>query len=201
VGWCHLLLVRVPHSQVFEGLLADRGGLLGQFGPPGGIGTARLDLQVPVGDLDLSAGPVGLLAPACPGRADAIVAIQGGFYGLGVMAPHGLAGGRRRWFADALDEIEWGVGHHLVDALRAGVVEGGVELSEAGRELLAPRGAVVDRLLSLLLVGGDGCEPVPEVAFGLPGLVQALLVVGNARLGGVDGVAVVAAPVAPAGFF
>jgi hypothetical protein len=55
-------------------------------------------------------------------------------------------------------------------------------------------------LVSPLLVVGDGGEPVPEVAFCIPGHFQTLLVVGGPALGGGDGVAVVAAPVAPACF-
>ena len=46
-------------------------------------------------------------------------------------------------------------------------MEGGVELSEAGREFLTPRGAVRDRFATFLLMGRDASEVIPEVAFGL----------------------------------
>ncbi len=58
----------------------------------------------------------------------------------------------------------------------------------ADLELPAPRGAVVDRLLSLLLVIGDVSEVIPEIVFGIPGLVQALFAAGDPSLGGGDGV-------------
>jgi hypothetical protein len=43
------------------------------------------------------------------------------------------------------------VGRERVDPLRAGVVEGGLELHQGGLELLAFLGAVLDRLLTFLL--------------------------------------------------
>ena len=81
MGWSHFLLVSVPYSLVFEGLLPDRGGLLSELGPLRGVDAARLDLQESVGDFDLAACPVGLLAPSCPGRPDAVVAVEGSFDG------------------------------------------------------------------------------------------------------------------------
>ena len=87
-----------------------------------------------------------------------------------------------------------------MDPLRTGVVEGGVKLSEAGRECLTSRGPVRDRLPTFMLIGRNASEMSPEVAFGPPGLLQALFVVGDPALGGVDGVVVVASPATPARF-
>jgi hypothetical protein len=81
VDWRDCLLIRVPNSQVSDSLLSDRGRLLGKFGPLGGLDTAWLGLKEQVGDLDLAACPIGLLAPSCPGRADAVVSVKGSFDG------------------------------------------------------------------------------------------------------------------------
>jgi hypothetical protein len=43
-----------------------------------------------------------------------------------------------------------------MDPLRAGVIQRSVELGKRASELVAPRGAVGDHLLALLLVIGDG---------------------------------------------
>jgi hypothetical protein len=85
-----------------------------------------------------------------------------------------------------------------VDPLRAGVVERGVELREAGFELVASLGAVRDRLATFLLMGREASEVIPEVALRGTGFLQALFAVGDPALGGSDGVAVVASPVAAA---
>ena len=46
-----------------------------------GLRPSAVALQVPVGDCDFSSGPVGLSAPSGPGRADTVVAVEGGFDG------------------------------------------------------------------------------------------------------------------------
>jgi hypothetical protein len=74
------------------------------------------------------------------------------------MAPHSPASGRCRRLAKTLDQNRRGVRGKRVDPLRAGVVEGGVELGEGALELLAFRGAVLDCLLTFLLMAGDAVE-------------------------------------------
>ena len=75
------------------------------------------------------------------------------------MAPHGPPGSRARRLPQPLNLVGGGFVGERVDPLGAGVVERGVELGEGAGELLAPRCAVRDRLLALLLVAGDGSQP------------------------------------------
>ncbi|MFI5269807.1 MAG: hypothetical protein ACHQ7M_20715, partial [Chloroflexota bacterium] len=92
----------------------------------------------------------------------------------------------------------WFVGEG-VDPLGAGVLQRGVELSNGAGELVAPRCAVVDHLLALLLVTGDGSQFVAEVAFRSHSLLHALLAKGDLGLGRGDGFMVVSSPPAAAG--
>ena len=70
------------------GLVDDDAGLVGELGPVGSTGLIAGGVEDPVGDGDLVAGTVGLLAPSSPSWAAAVVSVAGGLDVERVVAPH-----------------------------------------------------------------------------------------------------------------
>jgi hypothetical protein len=66
------------------------------------------------------------------------------------------------------------------------VVKRGVTLRERGLELLAFRGALLDRLLTFLLIASDAEELLAQAALLSDGALQAALADANLIRGGVD---------------
>ena len=115
-----------------------------------------------------------------------VVTVEDGFDGEGVVAPHGPAGGGRRGRTEPVDEIRVRFVGEGADPVGAGVVEGAVELREGGFEGGPRRGAVGDRLATLVLIMRDGIQPFTEILFGrvrlfvaLPGDINQSLIYGH----------------------
>ena len=109
------------------------------------------------------------------------------------MAPHGPAGRCARRRSEPLDQVTGRIVDECTDPVGAGAVQGGVDLGENNVELLALGGRSSDRVLTLLLVLGQGGQTLPQVALGAGRLLGLDFGGGKLCLGGDDRLTVGAA--------
>src|SRR6516165_8701866 len=102
------------------------------------------------------------------------------------MPPHSLTSGRRWRFAETLDQIRRGLQGEGPNPLRTGVIERSVKLRERDLELLAFRRAVLDRLLTFLLIASDAEQLLAHTALRSNGALQTVLADANLIPGGVN---------------
>jgi hypothetical protein len=87
------------------------------------------------------------------------------------------------------------------DPVRAGAVQGGVDLGEVSADRLARDGHIGEVVLTLLLVFGQGGQTLPQVTLSVSRLLGPAFDGGELRLGVCNGLLVVAAPPPPADVF
>ncbi len=178
-------------------LVEHGAGLLGELGPLGGPRALAAGLEHPVGDGDLTAAQVGLGAPSRPGRESAVVPVKFGLDVEGVVAPHGPACRCARRGSDPPVKMIGRVVGEGGDPVGAGAGQGGVDLGEGSAELLALGGHSRDMVLALLLVLGQGGQPLPKVALSADRLLGPVFGDGELHLGVDDRPMVGSAPAAP----